>query len=235
LFQLLIFVFSFLCRDLCDQQKRGSLSKVQFRLAMHFVYMVLRKEPLPSTLPDSLLKQASHDTTGAPSSSSSSSPLFELLGYASPQPTPTTSNQQQPAFFGATPMPTSTTMAPSKANASNTTIIQAAQGNAFAATSTATNNDFGTFNFDQFTAAHPQNGANSHQQQPQQQQQQEQFESIRNHNYDQSKFIHKHTMPGMSFEQRADLSNELGAALRTRAETKDKSKGETWTGKNPFL
>lgn len=109
--------------DLSDVDKDGSLDKDEFIVAMHLVYRAMEKEPVPTTLPHSLIppsKRPSKKTAGAlPGAvavlpgfagfTPGSTPLKDALRSTPPlvkTPPPTTVNISPKHSFRASPQPT---------------------------------------------------------------------------------------------------------------------------------
>uniref|UniRef100_A0A8C6UTQ7 Epidermal growth factor receptor substrate 15-like 1 n=1 Tax=Neogobius melanostomus TaxID=47308 RepID=A0A8C6UTQ7_9GOBI len=105
--------------DLSDVDKDGSLDKDEFTVAMHLVYRAMEKEPVPTTLPHSLIppsKRPQKKTPGALPGAvavlpgfAGLNPLKDSLRSTSPlvkTPPPTTVNISHKHSFSASPQPT---------------------------------------------------------------------------------------------------------------------------------
>jgi hypothetical protein len=222
--------------SLAERDKDGKLNKAEFRLAMHLIYWTLKGEQLPDTLPEGLVQSASDGITdlgrsraiSAPAGPASTAPLISQpiqplpntpsltplqptyqqvypnqSSFVQPEQQSFVQHQQQPYVQQSFGQPVQQSFGqpvqqsfgqplqgfPPQNTATSSSTPKVPAGQAFS-------DPFGNFPSSSgdliFTPAPAK------------------------HNYDQSKFITQHTLPGATFEQRANFSNELSSAIGAR-------------------
>jgi len=231
--------------NLSEQDKDGKLSKVEFRIAMHMIYWILKGEQLPSSIPESLFQSAQegveNDKRGrahsAPVQPVSSSTMLNNVvpqGYVQQQyivqPVPAlpiqqsfvqSQNEQTNQYFGS-----QQTFAPQSSQVTYTQQQQTYQQQQ----SYPQQQQQQTYPNQQQQQTYPnQPPTQSIPQQIKPSSPRDPFGSFPSssgdlmftpapskNNYDQNKLITQHTLPGTSFEQRVNFNNELSSAINRK-------------------
>jgi len=186
--------------SLSDLDKDGKLNKAEFRISMHLMYWTLKGESLPISLPDSLVQSAVLDA-GFPRGRALSAPNPSLISTIVPplssSVTPQTVAQPYlPQSMGSTYIPNLqvTQSTPLPTQIPNLSTPSSSQPTQASTKGFPTSNDpfgsFPTLSGDLIFTSSPSK-----------------------HNYDQSKLTAQHTLPGATFEQRANFSSELQSAI----------------------
>jgi len=205
--------------SLSEIDKDGKLNKGEFRIAMHLIYWTLKGEALPTSLPESFIQSATTGTIDGSRGRASSAPTTSISTPIQPISTPiqSVSTPMQPLV--QTPVqsfPTSQTYVQPQVYpqtqqfGQSTPYVQqqiyVPQANLqpnqvqqpVVQSFNSSRDPFGSFPTSSgdliFTA------------------------SPAKHNYDQSKLITQHTLPGATFEQRANFNNELQNAVKKKAQ-----------------
>jgi len=202
--------------NLSELDKDGKLSKVEFRIAMHMIYWILKGEQLPSSIPESLFQSAQEGlenekrgrSTSAPPSTMMPNnnivPQYVQQQYIGQQ-VPTlpiqqsfvqSQNEQPNQYFGSqqtfTPQSSQVTYIQQQTYPNQPPMQSIPQQ----IKAPSPRDPFGSFPSSSgdlmFTPAPSKN------------------------NYDQNKLVAQHTLPGASFEQRVNFNNELSSAINRK-------------------
>mmetsp|Transcript_4777 Transcript_4777/g.6668 ORF Transcript_4777/g.6668 Transcript_4777/m.6668 type:complete len:356 (-) Transcript_4777:34-1101(-) len=195
---------------LCERDRDNCLSVSEFRLAIHLVYWSLKGNPIPEDLSPAVLQ-----------SSLAPSPVPEvqqhILRRASQSTVPLTTSSSYPTpqvsvTANATPQMTKPMVPTQFHNQLNQTLHTQMTAPAPVQTQPPQQKSIFDEKFEfpvTFDTTFPDPSK-----EPQRLQN---YEVAHKHNYDQSPYVHHHTLPGATFEQRANFTSELSAAIATKS------------------